>query len=157
MSDTQNAIQFEIRPEDLQKCMRALDVFNRVLRKEIIGTAFLKATTITVNEAKLRTPDRTGNLRESLTNEELAGTYLDDIGARVFARRSKKYRHGYLAHLIEYGSRVVVRRAGGGKQQVGHQPARPFLRPAVETTVGQVMDVAAGLISTQVDHLNLGG
>lgn len=73
--------------------------------------------------------DKTGKLRKSI---KAARSKFDDGGWIVMATAPH-------AHLIEFGHANV--RKG---RVVGHVPARPFLRPALQTVVTQWLHTAQG-------------
>lgn len=76
-------------------------------------------------EARRRVPVKEGRLKKSIKVAKRDG--------RIFVRAyGTKSRHG---HLVEYGHIMVNPHTGAF---VGHVPAYPFLRPALDTVVAQI-------------------
>lgn len=98
--------------------------------------------------------DVTGGVRKSIgtiNNKE------DKLGVIVTARRSKRYKKGYVAHLLEYGAaphiislkkgkdgKKALKMANGGfAREVEHPGIKPspFMRPAWDTKKDQALKV----------------
>ena len=114
------------------------DALKTAMREELPDALFEAALDV-VRAASERAPVDTGELRES--------GYAATESRSTYSRRRKSYRKenrppagqavaafaAYYAHFIEYGS--------------GRQPARPFLRPAVDelrTRIGADIAVHLG-------------
>lgn len=111
---------------------------------KVLKSAHTQAAKLVVNKAKLLAPEGlTGNLIDSI------GVVSKVKGAQKSVRTPKgavaagprrgkgKNLQGHHAHLVEYGT--VTRQQKNGKV-TGVMPAKPFMKPAWESTKDQVKE-----------------
>lgn len=99
------------------------------LQKKIEKTALRKALEPLQRAAIAKTPIDTGELVSSYKIS--TRTQKGDLTARLTATAPH-------AHLIEYGHRMVR-----GDRVVGFAPPKPFLRPALDETAQEIIEIAA--------------
>lgn len=153
MPSNRSYVVVSLDPTSVEKVSANLRQFTNEMRNTILASAIHKAADIPLAQAIMRAPVRTGRLVFALGKRRIRDPGA--IGSYISA-----YRRGGApyAHLVEYGHRIVVRvrrRSGFGTvQQVkGHVPARPFLRPALETTTLPVLSSVAENTRLSVDRM----
>jgi HK97 gp10 family phage protein len=124
------------------------DVIDKVLKglpaqvnKKILMAAFRIAAKPLIEDAKSRVPVDKGDLRDSIGAEQARAKGKQDAALWIGPRRTKK-RAGWRAHFVEYGTSGIVKK-GKGKRKKGSrfrpdQPARPFMRPAIDAKLPEV-------------------
>lgn len=147
-----NEITVEFDQQDVDNFKKLLVGLPSDIQRKVIRQSVRKSAEIVLQRAQALAPvGYTARLVESLlikTYQEKSG---DDIGALVFARETGS-GGGWYAHLVEFGSRVVVK-TRAGKQVVGFQPARPFLRPALEENIDKVVKLMGQDIARRVNSI----
>jgi HK97 gp10 family phage protein len=123
------------------------------LDKKEVEPLLLDAAVTVADEMRRNAPvGPTGNLKRSVVAKLLPSRGFQMRGAFAGVAREKK---GYHVHLVEYGTqdarqpkkkKVLASKAlmgiGWGQvfgTKVGRMPAKPFLRPAVDTKGRQVL------------------
>jgi HK97 gp10 family phage protein len=135
-----------------RELQRALAKFSPGRQRAIARRALASASTLTLRAAKQRAPVETGLLRKSLGKKTKTypnkGTVVVAIGPRTGFRRLVRVKGKLVrrnptkyAHLVEFGSRPHTVGKGSSlrkrRQRGVMHPgvaARPFLRPALDTT-----------------------
>ena len=112
--------------------------------RRVLARASKKGAEVILHRAQINAPTgRTWNLRNSLRVKKKKGE-----PGRVLFHVGVKLPEGAAAHLIEFGYRLIVR----GKF-IGHVPAQPFLRPAVEAARDKVLQVIAAELQATIDRV----
>lgn len=124
-------------------------VKNKLMRKAVRAASAPLRSAI-----RGRAPRDKGNLAKSITVQvkakrnvtKTAKGFRTNGPSRVYARigPAKGARGDRHAHLVEFGT--APRRTKAGKF-VGAMPAKPFIRPSVEATRGQVQAILASEIA----------
>lgn len=144
-----DSITAEWKSGDIAKMRQNLDGLGQDVRDKISTTSMFTAAKLVLDKAisnGLKYAD-TGLTVESLSRRKVT-TEDGFFGVEIYARRGKAYKgHGNLAHLIERGHRIVTR---GGKIH-GMYPARPFMRPALETESEAAIKKMSDLVSRKVN------
>lgn len=143
----------------VQNLTRALEALSEDVRAEVLGVAVKKAIEPIKIAAKrfAKRSERTGALRASITTKVVVykqnGKAVGLVGPdRAYYSRGKKVkklgllhadaRPANYAHLVEYGHHAVAPRKGSSIRKktasvTGWVAAKPFIRPAVMTTLVQ--------------------
>lgn len=147
---------------ELEKALSALPerVERNVLRKALRagGRKIIK-------RARQNIKDKTGTLSKSLGIKVKRTRKGSMVGIEVGARSGKKQKYdGFYAHMVEFGTRphAIGRgdnvESGGkltrGKQKGRQHPgmkARPFLRPAVDSTQSDVLNTIKEKMKDGID------
>lgn len=146
----------EIKVKGFKEIDAQLTALGSKTGSKILRASMLKASEPILSRAKSNVaaiPTGSGALHESLGKRFFAGKSqsneldLPNLGGRfsvsiaplrksrtaialynlIYRKRTKGIRHG---HLIEFGHRIVTR---GKKIVKGSVPARPFLKPAIDS------------------------
>jgi HK97 gp10 family phage protein len=115
-------------------------------------------------EVKARVPQDTGALKESIRIR--SGNKDGKVYSYVQVGRSKKKDDPWYAHLVEYGVKPHVIIAGGGTkkgkalaagarilgEKVDHPgaPAKPFMRPALDSKAATALDTIAEYLRKRI-------
>lgn len=121
------------------------------MRGPTLKRALVAGALLMVNKAKANAPYKTGNLRRSLHvgGEGVGGsTTGTDIGGQVIGRDFVEVKIGT---NVRYARRLEFGFAGADRLgRTYNQPARPYLRPAIESEKGaaarEIVDAARDLI-----------
>lgn len=130
---------------------RQLAALDRATRGKALKNALVSGALLVVNDAKGRAPYVTGNLRRSIhvggegsvggLDGDTTGT---DIGGQAVGRNSVEVSVGT---NVEYAARLEFGFAGADSLgRVYNQQPRPYLRPALESTRGEVEREIAGAL-----------
>jgi len=146
-------IKISVNKDDERRFQNACKQLPEKVFRRHVGKSANKAMTPVSREAKKLAPKDSGDYRKSIGKKKRSYTRNKVVWVGVGPRRNKS--HGSLAHLIEFGHRMVVggtvarsettgrmrsrgktdaarRDARTGKGSVvGFVPARPHLRPAM--------------------------
>lgn len=128
-------IEYEIK--GLKEMAKNLDSLGKNFARSTLRTALRNAAKPVVKRAKAKVPVATGDLKRSLA--AVAKVDRDGVGiARVGARRDGGFR-GYHVGLVELGT--------------SQQPARPFLRPALDDaeSQGEVRDAFITALNATIE------
>jgi hypothetical protein len=102
------------------------------LSHKILGQAHADAAKPLVDRAKLQAPDGpTGNLIDSIGVEKTNIAKATEIGQVQAGPRRGGRNRGYVAHLVEYGTKPRKNKKGANR---GVMKAKPFMRPSFELT-----------------------
>ena len=113
--------ELEIEIKGIKELAKNIDSLGKNFARSTLRTALRNAAKPVVGRAKAKVPVATGDLKRSLA--AVVKVDRDGVGiARVGARRGGGFR-GYHVHLVELGT--------------SQQPARPFLRPALDDAESQ--------------------
>jgi HK97 gp10 family phage protein len=130
---------------------RILDALPKALGPKVVRACLREGVKPYIKEAKQNASnaDNTGGLSKSIGILNNKG----EVGITVGTRRGKRYKKGYIAHIVEYGAKPHPIRAKPGKKlafsnkgkstvvdEVWHKGIKdqPFLRPAWDSTKGAV-------------------
>lgn len=138
-----------LRPQDVARFERKLYFLNAALQKTILDAAMMKGAEIALAAAKTKVPVRLGRLRQSLAVKKL-GTGKNQIGARLLARRSKRYPGGFYSHLIERGHKIVRKLRSGQIVVIGYYSPHPYMRPAVQENRQQIINAIVQEVSVRL-------
>ena len=127
----------------------------RAVRGKVLLRALVSGGLLIVNEAKRLAPYKRGNLRRSIHvgGEGVSGglegqTTGTDIGGQASGRDWAEVSVGT---NVEYAARREFGFAGADRLgRVYHDPATPYLRPAVESEKGAVQKEIAGAVRAQL-------
>lgn len=123
--------------EKIDKVLRGL---SPSLTHNLLANVHTIAARPFIERAKLFAPlGVTGNLTRSIGSERESFGKSDALGMVKAGVRRGRYK-GNHGHLIEYGTRARVTRAGANR---GFVKAHPFVRPAFEQTKTQVERIIA--------------
>src|SRR5262249_13600056 len=125
------------------------------VRKKVLRKAINEASKIVLKAAKANVPRASGLLKKSLGRKvkvyRASGTVVAIIGPRTGFKQDV-HRDGRkvavlanptkYAHLVERGTR--------------HSPARPFMRPAFESTKPEVQSAMSSIIKAGLDEAAAG-
>ena len=112
--------------------------------RRVLNRAAKKGAEVILHRAEINAPTgRTWDLRKSLLVKRKKGE-----PGRVLFHIGFKLPEGHAAHLVEFGHRLVVR----GKF-IGHVPAHPFLRPAIEESRDRVLQVISAELRASIDRV----
>ncbi|TVO53162.1 HK97-gp10 family putative phage morphogenesis protein [Denitromonas halophila] len=120
------------------------DVLKRIaqveekIAKKAIRTATRKAMSIVRNAAKDRAPTDSGNLSRhiALSFKVKPGVVYARVGIRGGAKKNDGTP--YYWRMVEFGTK--------------HQPAQPFMLPALETNAGAVLNTVTAELSKALDR-----
>ena len=139
-----------------------LSTFPAKLERRIVKRAMRTGASIISKEAKRLAPRRTGTLRKAIA----VGNVRDDVAVRVYVRRGRGQKNdGWYANLVEQGTSAHEIRpwkdrkkvlAAGGKiygRRVRHPGARarPFMRPALESSASRAVDAIANRMRQMIE------
>ena len=116
-----------ITVEGSEGLIRAFRQLSDATKGKTLRAATLQAAKPVRDEARRRAPFRTGRLRNAigLRSKLLGPTRAEaDIG---FDRRRAWY-----GGMVELGHKLVRGKKKGTQRVVGHVPAKPYLRPALD-------------------------
>ena len=136
-----------------KELQRQLSRLGDAARGKTLKNALVSGALLVVNEAKEIAPYLTGNLRRSLhvggNNGGLEGdTTGTDIGGEQIGR---DYVEVAVGTNVEYAARREFGFVGADSLgRVYHDPAQPFLRPALESTKGEVEHEIEGAVRAQL-------
>lgn len=120
----------DITVENIEQTLRKMALYSVEKEKEIDAVTKKYAKEV-AKRAKANAPvGKTGNLKGSIRTK-----YFRKLGpsATVFPRGRK----GAHRHLVEYGTNVRRQKKSG--RSTGKMPAKPFMKPAHESVVGQYL------------------
>ena len=130
-------VAISLRDEDLGELQKRLYKLEAAMHDKIVSEAMYEGAGISEAAAKTKVPVDKGELRRSIGRRKIRRG--DFIGARVLARRSSSFPGGYYSHLIERGHRIVRKVRGGRTIEIGYYSAHPFMRPAAEEHVPEIV------------------
>lgn len=126
---------------------RQLARLEDAVRGKMLLRALVSGALLVSNEAKTNAPFLSGNLRRSIhiggegVGGETTGT---DIGGQT---SGKDFAEVQVGTNVEYAARQEFGFSGADSLgRVYHQPARPYLRPALESTRGEVQTEIVGAV-----------
>lgn len=126
---------------------RQLAALSNAARGQALKNALISGALLVANEAKTNAPYLTGNLRRSIHvgGEGVSGnTTGTDIGGQ---KVGKDYAEVQVGTNVEYAARQEFGFSGADSLgRVYHQPAQPYLRPALESTRGEVLREIVGAL-----------
>lgn len=134
-----------VRIDGLENLDRKLAKLAKALPETVQKAALAEGGEIIASEARLLVPVDSGNLRDSITvsDERLGGAFKMDSGlgsrsVQVFiGPRTRGGRpDGFYGHMVEFGTVKMA--------------AQPFMRPAFDSTEGQVRSRIASELQMQV-------
>lgn len=142
-------MRFRARIEGMDKLLKKLDAIDGMHQGEALKEGLAQGGLIAIQEAKAQVPVATGDLRDSLHvggYTELTPDYrkIGRYGALRKPTGSGKNVKVYIgsklpyAHLVERGT-VKMR-------------ARPFIRPAVDSKQGEILDKVDETIQDMIDR-----
>lgn len=127
---------FKVSLEGIVEAIAASKELERRIKRGGMRKALERASTIMLKKAKALCPVRTGTLKKSLKKKTFTNTRTDEVIVKIGADKKMMIKVGtktikpsrYL-HLVELGH--------GGPHPA---PPHPFLRPAYESTIKEVID-----------------
>jgi len=140
----------QVTVEGIDELNLALGSLPGKLRERSLRRAARKGGNIIRDKAKAKVPKRTGRLKESITVTVRFPDFRN-VDAEVGPKSAFKFikvegalgqfkqlaATGWYAHFVEFGHVLKAR----GKI-IGSVPPRPFLRPAADESVGEVVRTA---------------
>jgi HK97 gp10 family phage protein len=118
--------------KELSKLLKKLPV---KVEKNFMRQAVRAGARVVVKDARKRVPKNTGNLAKSLG---VVSRRAKNITMSVKARSGKKQKNdGFYGRFIEFGTRKMA--------------ARPFLRPALESNVSNIIKAMADKLNQAID------
>ncbi len=158
----------EVRIDGLRELRAAL---LKTVPAEMQGKKLQKAlaagTKLTVAAAKINAPVKTGRMRKAIYATRDKAESKPAFEARVVTvRRGKKMqktnRDAYYWKFVEFGHRTGTRKtgylrktdrsSGGYGGSTGFVAARPFMRPAFDSTKGQAAEAIRDGLKKQLDE-----
>ena len=135
-----------VRVEGGDALRRALlAVGRRVYR--LVDKALLAAAEPVRQEASRRAPVRTGRLASSIVAErERPRRHLRRV-------RVGPNKEAYYGLFVELGHVIRVGGSGRKGKVLGHVPARPFLRPALDARADEAVRIAAETVRSGLERL----
>lgn len=116
---------------------RELNKLDTRMRRNIIREAVREGADVVIEEAQIRAPVRTGQLRDSIKRQ------LDSKESTKYAAVYKVGWSVFYGHLIEFG----IPAYGVG--------AQPFLRPAFEAKRGEAQNAMAAVVRLRLRRFGL--
>ncbi len=113
-------------------------------QRKIFTAGFKKAAKPLIAMAKMKVPEKTGNLRKSIGSVMVQGDIAIIVGARTTG--SNKGFHG---HLVEFGTRQRTHKSG---KSVGRMPGAYFFKESMDRTEGKVFDTIAEEFYDSIDR-----
>lgn len=165
------------RIEGLEQTIQRLDGLKKSVRNRILKKATRQAARVVLKAAKAKCPAETGWLKKSLgikvgvsrrkgrvygligprttevKDKKTGQRKLTSFGKRIMASGTKR-RPAHYAHLVEFGH--VIRRAEGGPE-FGRVAAKPFLRPAWDTSRDAAFQAFARAVNEELRKEGPGG
>lgn len=157
----------EVRVEGLRELRAAL---LRTIPAEVQGKALQKSLTagtrLTVAAAKMKAPVKTGRMRKAIYATRDRASSRPGFEARVVAvKRGKKAqksnRDAFYWKFVEFGHRTGTKKtgylrksdrsSGGYAGGTGFVAARPFMRPAFDSTKAAALDAIRDGLKKQVE------
>lgn len=139
--------------KELQQELKALP---KHIALDMTKEGLIKAGLILRDDARRRTPVRSGNLRKSIQlRRKMRYRGKELLGVQVRSRRSKAFPGGYYAHLVEKGHKLY-RTTRWRKIFIKHVPANPFMRPALEQGKGRAIDAAVQEVKKGIAKYKMG-
>lgn len=136
---------FNFKIEGGKELDTALKQLGRDLEKKVAKSAVRAGATVIAKEARLHVPVESGTLKNSIrvvTRSKRTG----DAVASVVTRSGKKYRSknmdAWYAPLVEFGTK--------------NMPAKPFLRPALDSKGGDAIKRMSEIIQKRIAKLAKG-
>jgi hypothetical protein len=125
--------KFEIHftEQSWKALIKNLSKLDKMLATEVAIKGMMAGAMVSLEAAKAGVPVLSGNLRDSLQVVPLRKRGY--VGARVIAKRGKKYPGGYYAHLIEYGHNIyrTTRGRWHRKYFIKHYSGHAYMKPAL--------------------------
>jgi HK97 gp10 family phage protein len=134
--------------KELEKALAAID---EKMQKKLMQNALREGAKIIAEEAKVRAPKRTGMLKRSIKVRALHQKKRGTLGVQVQTgtRRElgiSEQAYGYYPAALEYGWRM--------KRSGEHVPAKPYMRPALDTKRGQAFRVIGRLAWKSIKNVH---
>lgn len=139
IGEKNTGVDVSLRDSELGELEKKLYKLSAVMHDKIVGQAMYEGAEVSELAAKAKVPVRSGELQRSIARRKI--TRGDFIGARVLARRSSSFPGGYYSHLIERGHKIVRKVRGGRIVEIGYYSAHPFMRPAAEEHVREIVNI----------------
>lgn len=137
-----------VKIDGLSDVQRKLEALEDAVAADVMEKAVLIGAKIIQEDASRRAPRRTGKLAKSI---EIEVKEKSRNSVSVAVGPSKEAFYG---KFVELGHAVVRGRRKAEKKVVGHVPAKPFLRPAIDEnedavkrTVAETLKAALGRVS----------
>ncbi len=151
--------QVTMNQASMDKVVALVKQFPTELRRRVLEKAVFNAALMVLRTAQdnVRKHNLSGDLYKSLARKKI--TTFSETGAFIYARRTKQFKGGFHAHLLEYGHRMVVKKKKGmfsGLYQTGHVQAFPFIRPALADNDSKVLDHIAKVTAKALKRYKLG-
>lgn len=137
--------------EGMDELRKKFEQLSDKQQRGVLRSAIRAGGSLVVREARKRVHDQSGNLRKGIKTKVTVkqnGVTEADVGWDL-----KIAPHG---HLVEMGHVQVVGRRGGKRRTVGHVPAHPFLRPALEDNQQEIVDIVAKNFKKHIDRVAAG-
>ncbi len=126
-----------LKVEGLDKLQDKLKALDDAVAADMLEKAVLAGAKIVRDDASRRAPKRTGKLSESIEVEVKAKS-RESVSVAVGPNKEAFY-----GKFIELGHALVRGSKKAEKKVLGHVPARPFLRPAIDENEANVKRVVA--------------
>ena len=123
--------------DGIKEARKAFKELSDKMQRGVLRSALRASARPVVKDAKARVPVRTGALKKAIGVAVTVKT--TEATASVGIRRGKRGGPATYAHLPELGTK--------------HSPAKPFLRPALDSKKNAVVNTLAGALKKQIDKV----
>ncbi len=121
---------------------QALKAIGPKFEKRIAKSAVRAGANVILKDARLRAPQRTGTLKKSLrvvARSKRVGDAVVSVVTRAGKKWTAKGMNAWYAPKVEYGTKDT--------------PARPFLRPALDTKAAEAIKAMSQMIQKKISAL----
>ena len=120
---------------DGKSLLKALNAFPKNIQKNVMIGATRAAANVIRDEARIRVPKKTKALAKSIVSIKRRAETRNQVKFSVTPSRGKN-KAGWRAHFIEFGTVKMS--------------AKPFLRPAFESSENKSLDAAKEYIAKRI-------
>ena len=120
---------------DGKSLLKALNAFPKNIQKNVMTGAIRAGANVIRDEARIRVPKKTKDLAKSIVSIKRRAETRNQVKFSVTPSRGKN-KAGWRAHFIEFGTSKMS--------------AKPFLRPAFESSENKSLDAAKEYIAKRI-------
>ena len=124
----------------LEGLIKTLNSLPDKLENKIIRAAVRKGANVVRDKARQNVPKDTGNLQKSIitSGAKVSGKIAFRVSLKQ--RKTKNSKDPYYGRFVEFGTSKM--------------PAKPFMRPALDESENEVLDVVVNDIKSKLSEVN---
>ncbi len=136
-----------VKIEGLDNLKRKLEALEDAAAADVLEEAVLAGARIVQEDASRRVSKRTGKLARSIeveVKEKSRGSVFVAVGPT---------KEAFYGKFVELGHALVRGSKKAKKKVLGHVPARPFLRPAIDENEGKVKRAISNALRAALERV----